>query len=74
MTNVPVQPAAVNLLEDGQAALEWAARYLERVGDLPVLAQVEPGEIRSRLPASPPDEASRSRRCCATWTRCSCPG
>jgi hypothetical protein len=56
MTKVPVQPAAVNLLEDGQAALEWAARYLERVGDLPVLAQIaRPGEIRSRLPASPPD-------------------
>src|SRR5256885_11987935 len=39
--------------EDGAAALEWAARYLERVGELPVLAQVEPGEIRDRLPASP---------------------
>jgi aromatic-L-amino-acid/L-tryptophan decarboxylase len=42
--------------EDGAAALEWAARYLETVGDLPVLAQVKPGEIRSRLPASPPEE------------------
>jgi aromatic-L-amino-acid/L-tryptophan decarboxylase len=42
--------------EDGQAALDWAARYLERVGDYPVLAQVEPGQIRSRLPESPPDE------------------
>jgi aromatic-L-amino-acid/L-tryptophan decarboxylase len=42
--------------EDGAAAVEWAARYLERVPDLPVLAQVEPGEIRSRLPASPPEE------------------
>ncbi len=41
--------------EDGAAALEWAAQYLERVGELPVLAQVEPGDIRSRLPASPPD-------------------
>ncbi|HEX6662845.1 MAG TPA: aminotransferase class V-fold PLP-dependent enzyme [Gaiellaceae bacterium] len=41
--------------EDGAAALDWAARYLERVGDLPVLAQVEPGDIRSRLPASPPE-------------------
>src|SRR5256885_16506962 len=41
--------------EDGQAALEWAARYLERVGDLPVLARVHPGEIRARLPASPPE-------------------
>ena len=42
--------------EDGAAALEWAARYLERVGDFPVLAQVEPGDIRSRLPASPPEQ------------------
>ena len=40
--------------EDGAAALEWAARYLEQVGEFPVLAQVEPGEIRSRLPAEPP--------------------
>ncbi|MEN3312509.1 MAG: aromatic-L-amino-acid/L-tryptophan decarboxylase [Actinomycetota bacterium] len=43
--------------EDGAAALEWAARYLERVGDFPVLAQVEPGDIRSRLPATPPERA-----------------
>ena len=41
--------------EDGAATLEWVAQYLERVGDFPVLAQVEPGEIRSRLPAAPPD-------------------
>ena len=41
--------------DDGAAALEWAARYLERVGELPVLAQVEPGDIRARLPASPPE-------------------
>ena len=43
--------------DDGAAALEWAASYLERVRELPVLAQVEPGEIRSRLPASPPETA-----------------
>ena len=42
--------------EDGAAALEWAAQYLERVGDLPVLAQVEPGDIRGRLPAAPPEQ------------------
>jgi aromatic-L-amino-acid decarboxylase len=42
--------------EDGQAALEWAARYLEQVGDYPVLAQVAPGELRSKLPPSPPEE------------------
>ncbi|MGZ4372337.1 MAG: pyridoxal phosphate-dependent decarboxylase family protein, partial [Gaiellaceae bacterium] len=41
--------------EDGAAALEWAARYLEQVGEFPVLAQVEPGDIRSRLPEAPPE-------------------
>ena len=46
-----------DFLDDGRAALEWVERYLERVGELPVLAQVEPGEIRARLPASPPEEA-----------------
>jgi aromatic-L-amino-acid decarboxylase len=46
----------VSFRSDGAAALEWAARYLERVGDYPVLAQVQPGDITARLPASPPDE------------------
>jgi aromatic-L-amino-acid/L-tryptophan decarboxylase len=41
---------------DGHAAVDWAADYLERVGSLPVLAQVTPGEIRSRLPSRAPDE------------------
>jgi aromatic-L-amino-acid decarboxylase len=45
----------VSFRDDGVAAVDWAARYLERVGEYPVLAQVEPGEIRSRLPASPPE-------------------
>jgi aromatic-L-amino-acid/L-tryptophan decarboxylase len=45
-----------DLRVDGAAALEWAAAYLERVADLPVLAQVQPGEIRSRLPAEAPEE------------------
>jgi len=45
----------VSLREDGPAALDWAARYLERVGELPVLAQVTPGELRARLPAAPPE-------------------
>ena len=41
--------------DDGYAAVDWAARYLERVGELPVLAQVEPGELSARLPASAPE-------------------
>src|SRR3954451_7817292 len=42
--------------EDGAAAVEWAANYLETVGELPVLAQVKPGDIRARLPQSAPEE------------------
>jgi aromatic-L-amino-acid decarboxylase len=45
-----------DLRRDGAAALDWAAQYLESVGDMPVLARVKPGEIRARLPASPPDQ------------------
>ncbi|HEY3541531.1 MAG TPA: pyridoxal-dependent decarboxylase [Gaiellaceae bacterium] len=41
--------------DDGHAAVDWAARYLESVGDLPVLAQVEPGELSARLPTAPPE-------------------
>jgi aromatic-L-amino-acid/L-tryptophan decarboxylase len=41
--------------EDGALALDWVASYLERVGELPVLSQVEPGEVRAALPASPPE-------------------
>ena len=42
--------------EDGYAAVDWAASYLERVGSLPVLAQVSPGDIRAALPDSAPEE------------------
>jgi aromatic-L-amino-acid/L-tryptophan decarboxylase len=45
----------VTFREDGADALEWVARYLERLRDFPVLAQVEPGEIAARLPAEPPE-------------------
>jgi aromatic-L-amino-acid/L-tryptophan decarboxylase len=45
-----------SFLEDGHAALEWAARYLERLPELPVLARVEPGEVRARLPSAAPEE------------------
>jgi len=45
-----------DLRRDGQAALEWAAGYLDRVSELPVAADVAPGAVRARLPASPPEQ------------------
>lgn len=38
----------------GHEAVEWVARYLENVGDLPVRAEVEPGEVRAGLSAAAP--------------------
>ncbi len=38
----------------GHEAVEWVARYLEVVEDLPVLSTLEPGEVRAGLPPPPP--------------------
>jgi aromatic-L-amino-acid decarboxylase len=38
----------------GQAVVDWIADYYQRVESLPVLAQVEPGQIRAALPSEPP--------------------
>ncbi len=38
----------------GHQLIDWIADYHATVGDLPVLSQVEPGEVRSRLAATPP--------------------
>jgi aromatic-L-amino-acid decarboxylase len=40
----------------GYAAVDWVARYMGEIERYPVLSQVEPGEIRSHLPASPPEK------------------
>jgi aromatic-L-amino-acid/L-tryptophan decarboxylase len=45
----------VSFREDGYAAVDWAADYLDRVAELPVLAQVKPGELSARLPSAPPE-------------------
>ena len=40
----------------GHAVVDWIAEYQQRVESLPVLSPVQPGEIRSRLPAQPPQQ------------------
>jgi aromatic-L-amino-acid/L-tryptophan decarboxylase len=42
--------------DDGYAAVDWVARYLDRVADLPVLAQVAPGDLSARLAESAPEQ------------------
>jgi aromatic-L-amino-acid decarboxylase len=52
----PAEAPVSDFRTDGHAAVEWAARYLERVDELPVLAQVKPGELSAKLPLSPPEQ------------------
>lgn len=40
----------------GHELIEWIARYWETIEDRAVLPDVEPGEIRRCLPASPPEQ------------------
>ena len=39
----------------GRSLIDWIADYFERVDEFPVLAQVEPGALISKLPATPPE-------------------
>jgi aromatic-L-amino-acid decarboxylase len=38
----------------GHALVDWIAGYMERVAELPIRPDVEPGAIAARLPAEPP--------------------
>ena len=38
----------------GHELVDWIARYRETLETLPVMSRVAPGEIRARLPATPP--------------------
>ena len=40
----------------GHEMIDWIADYWERMEELPVLSQVEPGSIRASLPERPPDQ------------------
>jgi aromatic-L-amino-acid decarboxylase len=40
----------------GRAVVDWIADYYERIETLPVLSQVEPGQVRRALPADAPAE------------------
>ena len=39
----------------GHRLIDWVADYRARVAELPVMSSVEPGSVRARLPALPPE-------------------
>src|SRR3954467_12335816 len=38
----------------GHELIDWIADYFERIEELPVLAQIEPGDLKAALPSNPP--------------------
>ena len=38
----------------GHELIDWISDYFERIEELPVLSQIEPGDLKAQLPAAPP--------------------
>ncbi len=44
------------LRRHGHAVVDWIADYLDRVGELPVLSRLEPGEVTAATADAPPEQ------------------
>ena len=38
----------------GHELIDWIGDYFERIEELPVLSQIEPGDLKAQVPSSPP--------------------
>jgi aromatic-L-amino-acid/L-tryptophan decarboxylase len=54
LSNSQSKNAAEQLRRDGQLALDWVSSYLQRAPGLPVLSQVNPGDVLRSLPQHAP--------------------
>ena len=61
----PVQPTTNPQLGDmsveefrrfGHELIDWIAEYFEHIENLPVLSQIQPGDLKAQLPNSPPQQ------------------
>lgn len=52
----------------GHEIVDWIARYLDEVDDYPVFPDIEPGWVRERLPANPPEEGEDGETIFADFT------
>ena len=58
----------------GYAMIDWLAGYMERVGEMPVQSEVEPGWIRQMLPGRAPEEPEDFEAIAADLDRIVLPG
>lgn len=60
--------------QHGRAVVDWIADYMEQVESYPVLAQVQPGEIRTMLPPTAPEQGEPFAAMLADMERIILPG
>jgi aromatic-L-amino-acid decarboxylase len=53
----------------GHEFVDWIADYFERVEDLPVLAAIQPGDLKAQLPQAPPKQGEPMDRILADVDR-----
>ena len=58
----------------GHQVVDWVADYRERAANLPVMARVQPGDIKAQLPAAPPQAAEEFTAILADLDRVIVPG
>jgi aromatic-L-amino-acid/L-tryptophan decarboxylase len=58
----------------GHAVVDWIADYQSRIEQFPVLSHAKPGEIRAKLPATPPVHAESFEHILADMDRIILPG
>lgn len=46
----------------GHQLIDWIADYFDRIEQLPVLSQIEPGSLKAQLPLAPPAEGESMER------------
>lgn len=53
----------------GHELIDWIADYFDNIDDLPVLAAIEPGDLKSQLPAVPPEQGEAMEQIVADLDR-----
>src|SRR5437762_9521195 len=53
----------------GHEIIDWIANYFEHIEELPVLAQVEPGDLKAQLPSAPPQQGESMQQILADVDR-----
>jgi aromatic-L-amino-acid decarboxylase len=43
----------------GHELIDWIAEYFDNIDDLPVLAAIEPGDLKAKLPSAPPEQGEQ---------------